>query len=70
MPNNKAFGLDGLNVEIIKRSAIAISSYITNIQLMSPQDAKAIGKLFKSIKARLDYLQLYIVPIIVILTRL
>ena len=31
MPNNKVFDLDGFNVEILKRSAIAISSFITNI---------------------------------------
>ena len=37
MPNNKAFGLDGLSVEILKRSAIAISSSITNICNLSIQ---------------------------------
>ena len=39
MPNNKAFGLDGLSVEILKRSAIAISSSITNICSLSIQTA-------------------------------
>ena len=37
MPNKKAFGLDGLNVEILKRSAIAICSSITNICSLSIQ---------------------------------
>ena len=37
MPNNKAFGLDGLSVEILKRSAIAISNSITNICNLSIQ---------------------------------
>ena len=37
MPNNKAFGLDGLNVEILKRSAIAICSSITSICNLSIQ---------------------------------
>ena len=37
MPNNKAFCLDGLSVEILKRSAIAISSSITNICNLSIQ---------------------------------
>ena len=36
-PNNMAFGLDGLNVEILKRSAIAISCSITNICNLSIQ---------------------------------
>ena len=36
MPNNKAFGLDGLNVEILKRSAIAISnSKICNLSIQT-----------------------------------
>ena len=37
MQNNKAFGLDGLSVEILKRSATAISSSITNICNLSIQ---------------------------------
>ena len=37
MPNNKAFGLDGLSVEILKRSVTAISSSITNICNLSIQ---------------------------------
>ena len=35
MPNNKAFGRDGLSIEILKRSAEAIS--ITNICNLSIQ---------------------------------